>query len=248
MNNKLLKKIAGIFGYKLIEKDFIKNQRLISEQSSLNLKNTLNKIFKDFNITSIIQIGANDGDKFDELKNFISSKNLNCILVEPIKKYFDLMTKNYSQEKNFIFENSAISVHEKTNYIFSVKEKYLERYSDHVRGISSFNKSHVLKHNVKNSHIEKIKVNTQTIGELINKYQLKSLDLLYVDAEGYDGDIVLSFLRDNNKLKPIIIFEYIHIKNSIFKEVINEMELNNYSYFSVEENLVCHPKSNNILF
>ena len=71
MNNKLLKKIAGIFGYKLIEKDFIKNQRLISEQSSLNLKNTLNKIFKDFNITSIIQIGANDGDKFDELKNFI---------------------------------------------------------------------------------------------------------------------------------------------------------------------------------
>ena len=65
MNNKLLKKIAGIFGYKLIEKDFIKNQRLISEQSSLNLKNTLNKIFKDFNITSIFQIGANDGDKFD---------------------------------------------------------------------------------------------------------------------------------------------------------------------------------------
>ena len=94
--------------------------------------------------TSIIQIGANDGDKFDELKNFISSKNLNCILVEPIKKYFDLMTKNYSQEKNFIFENSAISVDKKTNYIFSVKEKYLERYSY----IMKININHERKRNI----------------------------------------------------------------------------------------------------
>ena len=35
-------------------------------------------------------------------------------------------------------------------------------------------------------------------------------------------------------------------KKTFRKEVINEMDQNNYSYFSVQENLVTHPKSNNI--
>ena len=46
MINKLFKKIIGSFGYKLIEKDTIKNERLISKKSFLKIDNLLNTIFQ----------------------------------------------------------------------------------------------------------------------------------------------------------------------------------------------------------
>ena len=70
MNNKLFKKIIGIFGYKLVDKSVIRNDRLLGSQSFLNINLILNKIFKNYNINYLIQIGANDGIRFDELNNY----------------------------------------------------------------------------------------------------------------------------------------------------------------------------------
>ena len=67
MNNKILKKIVGLFGYKLIEKRIIKNERLLSKNSSLNINKILESIFLKNNIQNLIQIGANDGLSFDQL-------------------------------------------------------------------------------------------------------------------------------------------------------------------------------------
>ena len=39
----------------------------------------------------------------------------------------------------------------------------------------------------KSIYIEKLNINSISIKNLLNKYKLKSIDLLYVDAEGYDG-------------------------------------------------------------
>ena len=53
-------------------------------------------------------------------------------------------------------------------------------------------------------HIKKEKVNSISFIKLIKKYSIKNLDLLMIDAEGYDGNIVIDFLsngfkwRDNN--------------------------------------------------
>ena len=38
---KIFKKIAGIFGFKLIDKDLIKNDRELGKYSSFSLENTL---------------------------------------------------------------------------------------------------------------------------------------------------------------------------------------------------------------
>ena len=78
---------------------------------------------------------------------------------------------------------------------------------------------------------------------LIKKYGLKKLDLLYIDTEGYDGKIVLDFLKTKS-LHPIIIFEFIHIENRIFKNVIKKLLLSNYKFLPIKENLICLPKNN----
>ena len=242
MKNKILKKILGVAGYKLIEKKIIKNERLISSKSYLKIDKLLDTLFKDKKINNIIQIGANDGIRFDILNSYIKKYKTKSILVEPIKENYEKLKKNY-EDCNFIsFENSAISINNEISFLYKVNEKYIKNYDDHIPGITSFNKEHLLKHGVKNRHIICENVSSINMKDLITKHQLKSLDLLYVDAEGYDGKIVIDFLNTTN-IKPVIILEFIHIRNIIFESLIQILEENRYKLFTIGENLLCYPEN-----
>ena len=59
MKHKILKKIIGLFGYKLIEKNASKNERLISNNSFLKIDKLLKVLFFEKKISNLIQIGAN---------------------------------------------------------------------------------------------------------------------------------------------------------------------------------------------
>ena len=98
---------------------------------------------------------------------------------------------------------------------------------------------HLKKHGVKSSHIEIEKVKNISINNLIEKYGSK-VDLLIIDAEGYDGNIVIDLLENSN-IQPIIIFEYIHVKFNIFNHLIKLLKDKKYSYFKIDENLICLP-------
>ena len=73
MNNKILKKILELFGYKAIEKDLIKNDRLLSEKSFITIDKLLKTLFEEKKINYLIQIGANDGERFDVLNYYIKN-------------------------------------------------------------------------------------------------------------------------------------------------------------------------------
>ena len=88
MENKILKKIINIFGYKLIEKKQVKNNRILSENTKLKIETILKSIFDKNDIKNVLQIGANDGISFDVLNHFIKKHNTKSILVEPIKQNF----------------------------------------------------------------------------------------------------------------------------------------------------------------
>ena len=92
MTNKILKKIVNLFGYKLIEKKHVKNDRILSKETILNINTLLKSIFEKKSIKTIIQIGANDGLSFDELNYFIKRYQSKSILVEPIKENFLKLT------------------------------------------------------------------------------------------------------------------------------------------------------------
>ena len=52
MQFKLLKKLVGLFGYKIISKDFIKNNRLLDNNEFISLNEILNFLFENKNINS----------------------------------------------------------------------------------------------------------------------------------------------------------------------------------------------------
>ena len=116
MNNKLLKKICGIFGYRLIDKKTFKNNRILAKNSSLKIQNLLNFYFSKGKINSILQIGANDGVSFDELNHFIKKFKIKSLLVEPIKENFILLEKNYQNLEFIKLENSAIVVNNELSH------------------------------------------------------------------------------------------------------------------------------------
>ena len=241
MHYKFLKKIIGAIGFKLIPKNFIKNDRLLSKFSNLSLNKILENLFIGNEIKSIIQIGANDGRRFDDLNKFVKKYTPYVIFVEPIKSYFKELKKNYSNQKNLYFENCAVSVKNEINQLYSVKDSKLKFYDDHVVGITSFSKNHLIKHGIKKKDIIKVDVQSISVKDLIKKYSIKTLDLIMIDAEGYDGTIVIDLL-DISLIRPIIIFEYIHIENSIFEKCLSLLNEKNYIFFKINENIICIPK------
>ena len=241
MNNKLLKKICGMFGYKLINKKTFKNQRILAKNSSLKVNRLLSFYFDKGKIKSVIQIGANDGVSFDELNYFIKKHKVNSLLVEPIKENFDLLKKNYRDFEFIRLENSAISVNNEFTHLYKVATEFVKIYDHHIPAIPSFNINHLTDHGVKKKHITKEKVNSISINDLFKKYSIKELDLFYVDAEGYDGKIVYDFLL-NIQVRPLIIFEYIHIENDLLEKITLKLLDKNFLYFQIEENLFCLPK------
>tara|TARA_B100002019_G_C21225866_1_gene577336 strand:- start:766 stop:1518 length:753 start_codon:yes stop_codon:yes gene_type:complete len=240
MYYKILKKIVGTLGFKLAEKNTVKNDRLISSNSYLKIDRILNYLFLSNKLKTIIQIGANDGMRFDVLNKYIKKYNPKVILVEPIKSNFLDLKKNYKNQKNLFFENSAISVDNKINKLFKVKNSKLGLYDEHIIGITSFEKNHLIKHGVKKNHIIEEIVNSISISELLKKYSIEDLDLLYIDTEGYDGEIILDFLN-KSRLKPIIIFEYVHINHQVLKKTLNQLNNNKFYFFKIDENILCFP-------
>ena len=237
---KIFKKIAGILGYKLIDKDLIKNERELSNNPFYSLDKILKNLFDNNLVKTLVQIGSNDGERFDILNKFIKEYSPKSVLVEPIKQNFSDLKKNYASQKNIFFENSAISVRNEINTLFKVDETKLKFYDEHIKGITSFQIKHLLKHGVSKSHIVEEKVNSLSIIDLIKKYSISQLDLLMVDAEGYDGEIIIDFLSASS-LRPFIIFEYIHIQYEVFKKLTSLLNIKKYKYFRIDENVICFP-------
>ena len=244
--SKVLKKFCGIFGYKLLPKNYIKNKNFLSELSSLNLEKIISNLVEKKIINSLIQIGANDGMSHDHLHNVIKQFRLESLLLEPIKKYFLDLQNNYSNYDNVRFENSALSINNEILFLYKVNPEYFNKYGTLSSGISSFYKEHLLKHGIKEKHIIQEKVNQISFDELLRKHNINSFDLLLIDTEGYDCHIVNDFFLKLKKIRPIIIFEWSHIKCSELESALNLIINNNYSFFPIGDDIFCFPVEKNI--
>ncbi len=241
---KIFKKFIGSLGYKLIEKNLIKNDRIISSYDIFNIENFMDALISFNKDIEIIQVGSNDGVSDDFLNDYIKKNNLKSILVEPIKENFNKLKKNYENFENVKFENSAIGKENEKKGIFQVQDKYLDKYGSHVPYISSFSSEHLIKHGVKKRHIIRTEVEVLSPTSLLKKYDVKKFDLLVVDTEGYDNIIVEEFLKLKIQ-KLFIVFEWIHIKNSEFLNLCNLLKENNYKLIKIGKDLVCIPSNTN---
>ena len=241
---KLLKKIIGAIGYKLIDKKSAKSERII-DNFSLKIEDILKHLIRKKKIKKIIQIGANDGKSDDFLFNCFDD-NLEAILIEPIEDAFKKLEKNYENFVKAKCLNLAIDIDNKSKEIFCVNKKFYEFYKKKYNEVnvewldvlSSFNKKHLINHGIKEKHIVSKFIECKTISELINQYNFQNFDLLIIDVEGYDLVILNNFIQTIN-IKPMIIFEWIHAQKNDIEKLLIELEGLNYKFLRIGRDLIC---------
>ncbi|HCY74466.1 MAG TPA: hypothetical protein DHV28_00965 [Ignavibacteriales bacterium] len=219
-------------------------------------KDKLEKFINEFsrlkkNDLFFIQIGANDGHWNDPIYKFIRRDNWAGILIEPQKTIFERLINNYKNIKNLSFENAAIDAVEGEKSLFKISFSN----SQWASGISSFIKNYVQKlidagYIERMSEAEKIilpsnreewiseeKVKVTTLNNLINKYQVKKIDLIMIDAEGYDFEIIKTIPFE--LVKPtIIIYEHSHFDGTTKNECLEYLKKMGYKLVQTDSDTI----------
>lgn len=160
-----------------------------------------------------VQIGANDGVIHDPLYRHITENRWRGILVEPVKVYFDRLRTNYSGNDQLVFENVAISARDGVREFYRLREglHYLPRWAE---GLGSFNRDVLMKHRWAIPGIEDYivteSVNCLSLATLLDRHQVRRVDLVMIDTEGYDFEIIRQL--DFDRLSPrVLLYEHKHL-------------------------------------
>ena len=179
----------------------------------------ISQIVKDIfgqNLVRFVQVGSNDGIHNDPIFPISSTSDMwSGILIEPVPYLFERLKQNYGHSARFIFENVAIGKLAGTMPFYYVSERaQLERNDlpEWHDQLGSFDKNHILKHmdSQLEPYIEMMDVAVCTLAEVLTRHQWQSIDLLHIDAEGYDWEILSA--TDLFALSPkMVIIEHTHL-------------------------------------
>ena len=188
--------------------------------------------YNDFKI--LIDIGAHKGESIKLFsKNFIIKKIISFeaspINFEYLKKKIDENKQEYNNTE-IVLENIALGAE---NKIIEFNQ-FNESSSSTIKDINKESKYYKRKFRLINflnnkKTFQKIKIKVLKLKDYIEKNNIKKIDFIKIDTEGYEFEILLG-LENKIKLVDIIMFEH-HYDNMIKKgytfENINKLLIKN---------------------
>ena len=155
----------------------------------------------------LVVIGAHFGVWLNE--KITKHKDDNILLVEPVPYNYAVLKNKFSENKNVSICINAIFSENKKKDFYYVKEGSITKLGKHwASGIGSFDKQHILNHKTKRfqiteNDIEKSEIEFITFDNLVDKYQIKSIDDLQIDVEGAEFEILNSIDFQKVKINSI---------------------------------------------
>jgi FkbM family methyltransferase len=196
-------------------------------QPQAELELTLDLVLSHYRITHpdvrFLQVGAFDGVFGDALYPLIERHNLSGVLVEPQPRIFERLKANYARfaGRDFVFVNAAIAARDGTRSLYKIKADVSG--PDWLYGIASFDKRVVLRHAREFTQlrplVETAEVPCYTFATLFQTFAIERVDLLQIDAEGYDAELLRLFNVPARK-PPIIRFEHKHLRRRDYEDII----------------------------
>ena len=188
--------------------------------------------YNDFKI--LVDIGAHKGESIKLFsKNFIIKKIISFeaspINFEFLKKKIDENKQEYNNTE-IVLENIALGAE---NKIIEFNQ-FNESSSSTIKDINKESKYYKRKFRLINflnnkKTFQKIKIKVLKLKDYIEKNNIKKIDFIKIDTEGYEFEILLG-LENKIKLVDIIMFEH-HYDNMIKKgytfENINKLLIKN---------------------
>lgn len=210
-------------------------------------KGSLSEFLSDYSLSkkgnfTVIQIGANDGITNDPIHKFIKRDRWKGVLLEPQPDVFNQYLKKIYR-KNEDLHPICAAIGPKDGF----QNLYKIAFSDMrwATGLASFSKEK-LEEAFENGVVEK---NCQKFGiaipqkpeerityeqvevispkTLLKKYKIQAIDLLQIDAEGFDLEVIRLFEIPTTKPKAII-FENINHSQEDLNECEEMLKNNGY--------------------
>ena len=187
-------------------------------------------------INTFFDIGAHRGETIEYFGRKFDIDNIYSFEPSPINfKYLKKNTEIYKKKlhiKNLVIENFGLGK-DKNQQIFN---QSLESSSSSFKKVnldSNYLKKKKFFFNLKNLYFDQTyNVRLKTLDEYIEKNEIKAIDFLKIDTEGYELE-VLQGLKKNFKIVNIILLEH-HYDNMIdkgykFKDINDILTKNNFT-------------------
>ena len=179
-----------------------------------------------------IQIGANDGIGNDAVHPLVKKYKLRGVALEPQKDIFKVLEKNYADEKQVSCVNKAVHKEIKEMQLYKIDPKGdLTGLPIWATRIASFDRQVIESHRKHIPDIDK-RIIQETVlcisfDDLLVEQDVQQIDLLQIDAEGYDYEIIK--MVDFQKTKPAIIrYEHKHLSKQDFDGCLEHLIRNGY--------------------
>jgi FkbM family methyltransferase len=150
-----------------------------------------------------VQIGANDGVRFDGLYGFATTHPCSGIVVEPLPDMFERLRSNYADYPRIVPVNVAVHTESGTLSLFRVAPEAISRYPGWASGIASFDRDHLLRHSIDAADVLEQPVPCLPLMKLLEDTGMLDADLFQVDTEGYDSTILE--MIDFGRFRPALL-------------------------------------------
>lgn len=197
---KALARASALFGYEL--KPHLSHKSPSIDILDLAIRDLMSRQPDVF----FLQIGAHDGVSYDPIHTYVTQFHWKGFLVEPQPAIFQKLKQNYANEKQLLFENSAIAQRDGTLELHCFESADAE---DHASMLASTRKHYLaLNGDGHRGALKTITVPALSLESLLSKHQVKRVNLLQIDTEGFDFEIIK--MIDFQRMKP----EIIHYENN----------------------------------
>lgn len=193
-----------------------------------------------------VQVGSGDGLITDPLCFEIAHRRWTGVMVEPVPYLFERLRSNYSEFGRIRFENVAVGVPDGHRLFYYLREAPGDTtIPGWYEALGSFRKDVILQHRVEIPDIEErlvtVEVPCVTFESLCRRNGLTRVDLVQIDAEGYDFEIIESI--DLEALHPkLLIFEHYHMNRELYDHCVGHLRSFGFETLAVGMDTVClHP-------
>lgn len=226
-------------------------------------KGSLSEFLSVFSLSAksdftVIQIGANDGITHDPIHKFIKRDGWKGVLLEPQSEvYHQFLKKIYAKNKGIKTVCAAIGEEDGTQSIYKIgfsgmrwatgltsfsREKIEQAFEEGIVA-SNCEKFGIQIPEDKNQWISREEVEVISPQTLMRRYGIDHIDLLQIDAEGYDLEVIRIF--DIAKSQPeAIVFENVGLKEADYASCLSLLQENEYGTRKFGPNTLALKRSN----
>jgi FkbM family methyltransferase len=180
---------------------------------------------------TFLQVGAYDGQSDDDLRDLVVRHGLRGVLVEPQPAAFARLCETYRDQPQVTLLQAAIADCE------GVRDLYCRRGDASMA--ASFDADHLRRHGIPSSEIICQPVVCHTVESALRAAGLERVDLIQIDAEGYDWPIIRSI--DFAKVRPAILrFEYRHMGSNDADACLDFLARRGYQFLLEARDIIAH--------